>query len=317
LELLTYPDFEVVVILDQLKNIPQNLNSDTRFKFISSGDKGPGEKRNIGAKISSGEILVFLDDDAYPQADWLDQASEVFKNPDIYSLGAPAVTPKHAPFLERCSGRVLESWLSSGTTTYRHIPSQARNINDYPTVNLFVRKSAFQAVGGFSTEFWPGEDTKLCLDLIKHYGYPFAYDPRPIVYHHRRNLFLPHLKQISRYGTYRGQFSRIYPETSRLPSYFAPSGFLGGLVFGPIICLGFPNLWTIYFGVISLYLVLLALEGTKILFKDKSLRVAGYSMMGIFLTHIVYGYSFIIGLLKKPKLKLREIDKKTGSYLGG
>jgi len=35
------------------------------------------------------------------------------------------------------------------------------------------------------------------------------------------------------------------------------------------------------------------------------------------LTHMVYGINFIIGLLKKPKLKLRNIDSYSGNYVGG
>ena len=43
-------------------------------------------------------------------------------------------------------------------------------VSDYPTVNLFVRKKIFLKVGGFVEDFWPGEDTKFCLDLVKLYG---------------------------------------------------------------------------------------------------------------------------------------------------
>ncbi len=311
---LEYKNFEVIIITDE----EEKYNfQDPRFILVYSGSIGPGEKRNVGASKATGEILAFLDDDAYPEKDWLDRAAEVFENTEIYALGGPAMTPKNAGFLEKMSGRVLESWMASAGTVYRHTPGKSMEIADYPTVNLFVRKKIFDRVGGFPIEFWPGEDTKLCLDLVKSQGRKFTYDPSPVVYHHRRNLFIPHLKQISRYGRHRGQFARIFPETSRLPSYFAPSAFIIALVLGPLLSLLFPPLWKLYFGGAFLYLALLLSEGLRIFLKDKDLKGAVYVTVGIFLTHIVYGTNFIIGIMKKPALKLRGIDKTTGNYLGG
>lgn len=314
LKKLDYSEFEVIILTDFFEEYDFN---DTRFKSYAVGTKGPGEKRNIGAKNATGDILVFLDDDAYPKQNWLNRAVEIFTSTKTYALGAPAVTPLNAGFLEKCSGRVLESFLTSAGTIYRHIPSSRRLVNDYPTVNLFVTREAFNAVGGFSHEFWPGEDTKLCLDLIKKYNKFFLYDPNPIVYHHRRNLFRPHLKQVSRYGMHRGQFARIFPENSRNISYFIPSGFVLGLLLGPVT-FGLANLFIyVYVFIVSMYLGLLFIEGLKAALRDKNFLELFYVMGGIFFTHLVYGINFMIGFIKRPKLQLRGVDKKTGNYLGG
>ncbi|KKS07475.1 hypothetical protein A3K01_02710 [candidate division WWE3 bacterium RIFOXYD1_FULL_43_17] len=311
---LTYQNFEVIIITDEEEKFDFQ---DTRFILIHSGPIGPGEKRNYGAAKSTGDILAFLDDDAYPERDWLDRAVEIFENTEVYALGGPAVTPKDAGLLEKMSGRVLESWMSGAGTVFRHKPGKSMEISDYPTVNLFVRKASFERAGGFPIEFWPGEDTKLCLELVKSHGRKFNYDPSPVVYHHRRKLFIPYLKQISRYGRHRGQFARIYPETSRLPIFFVPSIFLVSLIFGPIFASAFPFLWNLYFGGLALYLLFLISEGYRAYKKDKTILGAAYVVVGIFLTHIVYGGNFIIGFPHKPKLKLRRVDKTTGNYLGG
>lgn len=315
LKKLTFADFEVIIVLDNGEKY--DFEDDMRFRLIFAGAKSPGEKRNVGAREAKGDILAFLDDDAYPKSDWLDRAGEIFEDNTVYALGAPAVTPLNAEFLEKCSGRVLESFLTGGGTTYRHIPMKARAVNDYPTVNLFVRKEAFFKVGGFIHEFWPGEDTKLCLDLVNKFGRNFLYDPNPIVYHHRRGLFIPHLKQISRYGQHRGQFARIFPSTSRRPSYFVPSLFIVGLLMGPFAIVLFPFLAPIYFGVLSLYVLLLFIEITRVYFKDQNIKESLYVGVGILLTHFIYGINFIVGFMKRPKLQLRGIDLETGSYLGG
>lgn len=315
LQKINYSEFEVLIITDSMEEY--DFGGSSKFRIIESGPKGPGEKRNIGAKYSTGDILVFLDDDAYPTPDWLINAAKVFEDPEVYALGAPAVTPINASMLEKASGRVLESTLASGGTTYRYIPSKRRDINDYPTVNLFIRKTAFESVGGFPIDFWPGEDTKICLDLIKKYGRNFLYDPTPVVYHHRRKLFLPHLKQISRYGSHRGQFARIFPGNSRVPSYFVPSLFVLGIFLGPVFGSIYSPLWLFYWFVLGLYFYLVTVEAFKAYLKDKDILESLCVALGIFFTHMIYGISFIYGILRRPKLVLRGVDSTTGNYLGG
>jgi glycosyltransferase involved in cell wall biosynthesis len=314
LKKLQHSDFEVIILTDAKESYPFE---DNRFRIISTGKVGPGEKRNIGASNASGEVLAFLDDDAYPSKEWLNYADEIFSDSNVYALGAPAMTPLNVKFLEKCSGKILESVLASGGTKYRHIPMQKRFVDDYPSVNLLIRKLSFDAVGGYPIEFWPGEDTKICLDLVKKYKKPFLYDPRPIVYHHRRNIYIPHLKQISRYGQHRGQFARIFPETSRLPSYFVPSLFLLGVVLGPFVSYFFPVLWKFYFTVILFYLSIVFVEVIRVSVREHNFLMGIAVGLGIILTHLVYGYNFLVGLIKKPKLILRGVDKKTGNYLGG
>lgn len=314
LQRLDHSSFEVIVVTDSPEESPV---SDSRIRYVSSGPLSPGEKRNLGASASFGEYIAFLDDDAFPTPSWLSEAERVFSETGAYALGGPASTPPQTHHLEKYSGKVLESILVSAGTRIRHIPSPAQKINDYPTVNLIVRKESFEKVGGFTKEFWPGEDTKLCLDLVKHHKEPFHYSPAPKVFHHRRHLFLPHLKQISRYGMHRGQFAKILPETSRLPTYFIPSIFIVGLIFGPIPAMFFQPAKFLYFAVLAFYLGTLFGETLRIAIIEKDLKAFLYLPTGIFLTHVVYGVSFLVGLFKRPKLELRNYDKITGKYLGG
>lgn len=311
---LDYQDFEVFIVTDE---VVEYDFGEARIKVLVSGNVGPGEKRNLAAKQATGEVLAFLDDDSYPEVDWLTNSAKIFENPKVYALGGPATTPLDAGYSERMSGRVIESAFVGGNTTYRYIPKAKRMVDDYPSVNLFVRKDAFESVGGFTLDFWPGEDTKLCLDLVKKYNRKFLYDPSVLVYHHRRGLLLPHLKQISRYGQHRGQFAKIFPETSRIPTYFAPSFFVIGLVFGPLLCFLIPFLWLFYYWVIFVYLSILFIESAKVAMKEKSIVAFFEFVVAMFMTHVVYGVNFLIGLIRKPKLKLKRFDKKTGNYVEG
>jgi GT2 family glycosyltransferase len=74
-----------------------------------------------------------------------------------------------------------------------------------PSLNLAVRRSAFQTVGGFD-ERYPrpsGEDADLTLRLIKA-GFTLYFEPRAIVRHSpHRNIW----RDVWRHGYYQGMYS--------------------------------------------------------------------------------------------------------------
>ena len=317
LKKVKYYDFEVIIVLDEMIKVNFGPKED-RFKVLAAGPVSPGEKRNLAAQSATGDVLAFLDDDAFPDVYWLRKAANIFEEmPDLYALGGPAITPDQVSFEEKMTGRVLESYLTGAMTADRHKPGKRKEIDDYPTVNLFVRKDAFDSIGGFDLNFWPGEDTKLCLDLVNKYKKNFLYDPEPLVHHHRRELFKPYLEQISRYGFHRGWFARKFPKNSRKVAFFVPTMFVLGLTVGLPVSLLISKLWWVYLLIVFLYFTMVFAEAQRVSMSDRDFKAFKYVFFGIFLTHWHYGWNFLKGLFSKPKLKLRAVDEATGNYQGG
>lgn len=294
---LAYDDFEVLVLPDAALFIDQR-----RVRVIPTGPCLPAKKRDLGAEHASGEVLAFLDDDAFPAENWLSAAARAFQDPDVGAVGGPAVTPPTEEFMRRASGYVYASRLVSGNFRYRYVKSRRRFCDDYPSCNLLVRKDLFMRLGGFKTNFWPGEDTFLCLEITKKLGKKIVYDPDALVFHHRRALFLPHLRQISSYGLHRGYFAKRFPETSFRWQYFMPSLFLLWLVFGFVASLFNSIVLAVYLTLFFLYALSVALSARL----EKSPRMFRIVSLGIFLSHIAYGFYFLVGLIM-PRLKEEEI----------
>lgn len=258
---------------------------------------GPALKRDFAAKKSKGKILAFLDDDAYPAKDWLKNALPYFENQSIAAVCGPGITPPNSNFKEKISGYILTSAIGAGGAgTYRNRPEKKREVDDYPSFNLLVRKTDFWQVGGFNTSFWPGEDTKLCHDLVYKLKKKIIYDPKILVYHHRRQIFLPHLKQIARFGIHRGYFVHLYPKTSLRIGYFLPSFFIGLLCFLLFISAFYQIFFKIFLLIIAIYFMLIFLTSFKIYLKERKIAYFYLSSLAIFLTHWVYGINFIRGL---------------------
>lgn len=288
-----FKSYEILVITDKL-----------------SGIVSPAIKRNLGAKKAKGEYLAFLDDDSYPSRKWLKNASKLFKD-DIAALCGPCLTPPKDNLYQQASGLVWSSYLGSGGAgTYRNSVHQKRFVDDFPSVNLIVRKKDFDSVNGFDTHHWPGEDTILCSDLVYKLNKKILYHPSLVVYHHRREVIIPHLQQITRYALHRGNFARIYPKTSRKIGYIIPSLFLIYLL--SLVFFHPP----FYLLPLFLYILLLLITLFKFLLDHHSFIPSILATLTIPITHIYYAILFIIGFFTK-NLDFIPHETNQKGYQGG
>jgi glycosyltransferase involved in cell wall biosynthesis len=289
LEKQSYTLFEVIVLPDEKIALDTSLE----LRVIPTGKTRPAEKRNRGIRAARGEIVAFLDDDTYPVPNWLRNAVKYFAFDDVGGVGGPGETPPHDPFMAQAGGRVYANRYVSGNFRYRYVGDRVRSsVDDYPSCNLLVRRTLLEKIGGYRTDFWPGEDTILCSDIVIKENKRIVYDPWAVVYHHRRPLFLPHLRQIARYALHRGHFAKRFPETSFKISYLIPSLLVIGLVLGVPLAILLRPLRYLYVGITALYLLVTFLSSF-------SLRPGMWfiTWLGVMATHMVYGVRFLQGLL--------------------
>ena len=300
----TYRNFETIVLPDAEEEMETDVAAAARLAVIPTGKVRPAEKRNLGIARAKGEIVAFIDDDAYPDAKWLEYAVRYFTEPSVGAVGGPGVTPPNDGFLERMSGRVYDCRMVSGGYKYRYRAGGVRrDVDDYPSCNLFVRRDVLEKIGGYRTDFWPGEDTLLCKDIVDK-GFRIVYDPWVVVYHHRRRLFGPHLRQLGRYAFHRGYFVKRFPSNSARLSYFIPSAltvYLALLGFASAVAVSMSfdaavPLW--YARTLAVASVPAALYLALALVSSFSFNPAVWllTLLGIISTHVVYGLRFIGGL---------------------
>jgi len=174
------------------------------------------------------------------------------------------------------------------------LPLKKIYVDDAPSCNLLVRKEVFKKVGGYDSNFYPGEDTKLCLDIVKK-GYKIIYEPKALVYHHRREIFRKHLNQVLNYGIHRGFFMKKLPETSLRITYLIPISFFIGLIIGPFLFKYGAFFEILYAAVVTLYVLGLFYATVP----AKTIYSTLLTMVTVFLTHITYSIGILRGLLTK------------------
>ena len=285
---LDYSNFEIICLPDYCT---QQIDG---VKIIVTGSFSPGAKRNLGVNSSNGDFCAFIDNDAYPRSDWITNALEQLENSQIGGVGGPGLTPPEDGLRQKAGGYVLSSFMV-GALSGRYRTISCFESDDIHSCNFIARKSIIKEAGGWNEKYWPGEDTLMCL-AIKKLGKKLIESSEVIVYHHRRSLFTPHLKQVSRFGEHRGLFVKKYPANSAKLTYFFPSLLILSAVVGVALSLLFSFfIYVLLFG-LAAYLVSSFIAAALQVRTKKLLFLV---WLGIVATHIIYGSYFLSGLVKR------------------
>ncbi len=302
----TYKNFEVIVLPNEQALYDVSLLKKYKFlRIIPTGKvTRPAEKRDIGAQKAQGSLLAFIDDDAYPADNWLEQAAKYFSRKNVAAVCGPGILPKKSDFWERVFDQVLKTWIGAGGYSYRFIPGKKQFVDDYPSMNFLIKKTIFTDLGGFNSDYWPGEDSKLCNDIVYKKNLKILYQPGVLVYHHRRNNLYSYLKQHSNYGFHRGAFFAHGDKNSRRLSYLVPTAFfLYVVIFGVTIILFYllelPRIFVYIFSLpIILYLLATVYVVLKSFVETLSVKVSLGAATTLFLTHAIYATMFVKGFLR-------------------
>jgi glycosyltransferase involved in cell wall biosynthesis len=173
--LQTFVDWELIVVgqgdADSLgAEMMRAAAGDPRVRYVHLDRRGASAARNAGANSSTGEIVVFMDDDCEARRDWLATIDKCFRD-DIGLVGGAV----EAPAKDRVSFAVCP-WLIPPDTIF--IPPNSDGILPpgfcVLSANMAVRRKDFEQVGGFDeclgtgSGFGGGEERDILSRLARH-----------------------------------------------------------------------------------------------------------------------------------------------------
>jgi GT2 family glycosyltransferase len=203
LERLNYPDYEVIVVDDGSRDETAEIAGRYPVLCISVENGGLSRARNLGISESTGEIVAFLDSDAYADPDWLYFLVTALEEQGAVAVGGPNLSPVDDGFVAQCVDR------SPGNPTHVLIGDELAE--HVPGCNMAFRKEALEAIGGFdAVHRAAGDDVDVCWKLLAR-GERIAFSPGGFVWHHRRATVGAFLRQQRGYGYAEGHLKWTCP----------------------------------------------------------------------------------------------------------
>ena len=128
--------------------------------------KGLSGARNTGVEESTGDVVVFLDDDAYADRGWLEALMRPLHDERVAGVGGWIL-----PHWETAEPEWFpESFLWTIGCSYAGLPSSNSVIRNPIGASMAIRRRVFDRVGGFTSGLGRigriplgGEETELCI----------------------------------------------------------------------------------------------------------------------------------------------------------
>jgi GT2 family glycosyltransferase len=199
-----YANVEVIVVDDGSADGSGRIADACGFRLITTENRGLAAARNTGIAAASGEIVVFLDDDAYPDPDWLTYLALEFEQGGFAGVGGPNLPVPN-------DGLTADA-VAAAPGGPTHVLLSDREAEHIPGCNMAFRRSWLVEIGGFDARFRAaGDDVDLCW-RVQEQGGKLGFAPAAMVWHHRRGSIRAYLNQQRGYGKAEAMLEQKWPE---------------------------------------------------------------------------------------------------------
>jgi glycosyltransferase involved in cell wall biosynthesis len=220
LQHVQYPHFEVIVVNDGSTDRLADIVSEYPVTLITTPNRGLSSARNTGMHQASGEIIAYIDDDAYPDPHWLQYLAYAYRHTTHAGIGGPNLVPAEDGPIAQC--------VANAPGGPVHVLITDEIAEHIPGCNMSFRREALLAVGGFDEIFRSaGDDVDVCWK-IQATGETIGYHPAALVWHHRRNSISTYWKQQKGYGKAEALLEAKWPENYNGFGHLAWAGRIYG-----------------------------------------------------------------------------------------
>jgi O-antigen biosynthesis protein len=208
---LDYPDLEVIVVddgsTDETAKIAMRYS---RVRVLQIEHSGLAMARNKGFEAANGELIAYLDADAYPTPEWPYYLALGLDASNVGGSGGPNLPPPDDPVGAHVVAR------SPGGPV--HVLTSDDRAEHIPGCNMAFWKIVLSEIGGFDPIYTAaGDDVDMCWKALERH-WTIGFHPAAVVWHHRRPGLRRYLRQQREYGRSEALVEARHPER------FTPAG---------------------------------------------------------------------------------------------
>lgn len=302
LESLTHQvfrNFEVVIVEDgsdkRCDEVCNRYKDLLPLRYYYKKNSGPGNSRNFGVDYANGDYVIILDSDVVVPPHYLSAIDEELSREQCdFFGGADAAHASFTPVQKAISYSMTSFFTTGG------IRGGKKKLDKfYPrSYNMGVRRTAYQALGGFSRMRF-GEDIDFSYRLIEN-GYKSRLFPEAWVWHKRRTDLRKFFRQVYNSGIARINLEKRHPGTMK-PVHLLPMLFTLGVLL--LLLLSPWCLWTLT--PLLAYALIICIHSSVV---NKSLRVGLLSVPAAFTQLMGYGLGFLSAWWKRCVLRQDEFQ---------
>lgn len=189
-----------------------------RFKYIEQKNLGPAAARNAGVRASTGELLVFMDDDCTPRPGWLGSILKVYEaHPDACGVSGTLVASSKGSAIDYWEAQEFIVLFNKLNALYGTDFFHEGRVWFHFGCNGSYRREAFLKLRGFDESRRLMEDTDFQWRLFDA-GLPIYYTPDAVVEHNGQKRFFRELTRCYRGGIAYRSFRKLHPGYANLIS---------------------------------------------------------------------------------------------------
>ena len=173
---------------------------------------GPAAARNTGIRAASSDLVVFVDADTVPAAEWLREMLRPFDDPAVVAVKGRYKTTQRAA-LARFTQLEFE-W------KYARL-AQARHVDYVDTGTAAFRRAPLVEAGGFDESLRTSEDVELAYRLAAGGG-RIVFNPGAVVLHRHTESLAPYFVKKLRGALTRTLVYRRHPQKAKGDAYTPP-----------------------------------------------------------------------------------------------